>query len=172
VSSYGGYPSEPAYYDYGSTVVYEGDTVYVNGEKTASAEEYAQQAETLAADGAKAKTSEKQDDWQSLGVFALVQGDEKTSYNFFQLAIDKDGIIRGNYYNALNDATELLQGSVDNTTQRAAWNVGKKKFPVYEAGIANLTREETSVLVHFGKDRSQQLTLVRVEQPKEERKEE
>jgi hypothetical protein len=172
VASYGGYPSEPVYYDYGSTVVYEGDTVYINGEKTASADEYAQQAETLAEDGAKAKTSEKPEDWQSLGVFALVQGEEKTSYNIFQLAVDKDGIIRGNYYNALNDSTEPVQGSVDKKTQRAAWNVAKKKLPVYEAGIANLTRDETSVLVHFAKDRSQQLTLVRVEQPSEEKKEE
>ena len=33
-ASYVGYPvaAEPAYYDYGSNVVYEGDTVYVNGD--------------------------------------------------------------------------------------------------------------------------------------------
>ena len=37
--------------------------------------------------------------------------------------------------------------------------------PVYEAGCANLTKAETTMLVHFGKDRSQQWTLIRIEQP-------
>ena len=42
------------------------------------------------------------------------------------------------------------------------------KIPVYEAGIANLTKDETTMLVHFGEGKSQQLTLVRVEKPEGE----
>jgi hypothetical protein len=38
---------------------------------------------------------------------------------------------------------------------------------VYEAGIANLTKDETTMLVHFSKDKSRQMTLVRIEAPKE-----
>ena len=60
-----------------------------------------------------------------------------------------------------------IEGMVDKHNQRAAWTVGKKKSPVFEAGIANLTREETTVLVHFGKGKIQQMTLVRIEEPKE-----
>jgi hypothetical protein len=48
--------------------------------------------------------------------------------------------------------------------------VGGRKAPVYEIGIANLTKDETTMLVHFGKDKSQQMTLVRIEAPKEEAK--
>lgn len=51
------------------------------------------------------------------------------------------------------------------TNQRAAWTVGERKTPVYEAGIANLTKNETTMLVHYDKDRSQQYTLIRVEEP-------
>jgi hypothetical protein len=76
-------------------------------------------------------------------------------------------VIRGNYYDALADNTLPLYGSVDKKTQRAAWSIGEKKDIVFEAGIANLTRTETPVLVHVGKDKTQQLTLVRIEQPKE-----
>jgi hypothetical protein len=36
---------------------------------------------------------------------------------------------------------------------------------VYEVGIANLTKEETTMMVHFAKDKSQQFTLIRLEQP-------
>jgi hypothetical protein len=168
VATYCDYPESPVYYDYGTTVVYQGDTVYVDGESAGTPEEYAEQAQEIAAVGQDAKVTDKADDWESLGVFALVQGEEKTSYNIFQLAINKDGIIKGNYYNALTDATEPVTGSVDKKTQRAAWTVGKNKTPLYEAGIANLTKEETTVLVHFGKDQTQQFMLVRVEQPASE----
>jgi hypothetical protein len=167
IYGYCGYPATPVYYDYGTTVVYEGDTVYVNGEVAGTAEQYTQQAEQLASTGQQAVTSDKGEDWEPLGVFALVQGEEKTSYNIFQLAINKEGIIKGNYYNALTDASEPVSGSVDKKTQRAAWSVGKNKTPIYEAGIANLTQDESTVLVHFGKGQAQQFILVRVEQQPE-----
>jgi hypothetical protein len=37
----------------------------------------------------------------------------------------------------------------------------------FEAGFANLTKSETTTLVHVGKGRTQQWTLVRNEQPAE-----
>jgi hypothetical protein len=166
VSSVCSYPAEPVYYDYGSTVVMEDNTMYVNGESVGTTEQYAEQATAIADAGQKAKPAEDEK-WQPLGVFAMVQGEETTSYNLFQLAIDKGGVIRGNYYNALTDSAEPVSGSVDRKTQRAAWTVGSRKIPVYEAGVANLTRQETTMLVHFSKDKTQQMTLVRIEAPKE-----
>jgi curved DNA-binding protein CbpA len=83
--------------------------------------------------------------------------------DIFQLAVNKDGIIRGNYYNALGDTTLPVYGAVDKKTQRAAWTVGDKKEPTYETGIANLTKSETTMMVHFGKDKSQQWNLIRIE---------
>jgi hypothetical protein len=60
---------------------------------------------------------------------------------------------------------------VDKPTQRVAWIVGDKKDVVYETGFGNLSEPQTSMLVHFGKDKTQQWTLVRLEPPKEEPKE-
>ena len=91
------------------------------------------------------------------------------SNDLFQLAVNKAGTIRGNFYNVLSDTTLPVYGSVDKKTQRAAWTVGDKKEPIYEAGFANLTKSETPMMVHFGKDRSQQWTLIRVEQPAEKK---
>ncbi len=161
-----GYPAEPIVYDYGTTIVYEGDQVLYDGEPVATADLYAQQASDIAVKGQDARPTDKEE-WIPLGVFGMVQGEEKDANKIFQLAINKDGIIRGNYYDALSDVTVPVYGSVDKRTQCAAWTVGEQKHTVYETGIGNLTAAETSMLVHFGKDRTQQWTLVRMDPPKE-----
>ena len=69
----------------------------------------------------------------------------------------------------MTDTTVPISGSVDKRTQCAAWIVGDKKDTVYETGVGNLSQPETAMLVHTGKDRTQQWTLVRLEPPKEEK---
>jgi hypothetical protein len=167
-STFCGYPAEPVYYDYGTNVVYEGDSVYVNGDSVGTQEQYAQQAITLADTGKQAEAS-KEEEWLSLGVFAMVQGEGTDSNDLFQLAVNKAGVIRGNFYNVLSDTTMPVYGSVDPKSQRAAWTVGDRKDPIYEVGFANLTQSETTMLVHFGKDRTQQWRLIRVDQPAEKK---
>jgi hypothetical protein len=163
-----GFIGEPVYYDYGTSVVYEGDQVYYEGVPIATAEEYTAQATQLADTGQAAKVNDKEE-WVSLGVFGMVQGDEKDANTLFQLAVNKDGVIRGNYYDALSETTLPVYGSVDRKTQRAAWTVGDRKGTVYETGLGNLTQAETALLVHFGKDRTQQWTLIRMDPPPEEK---
>jgi hypothetical protein len=167
-AGYGAFAAEPAYYDYGDSVVYSGDTVMFNGEPVCSADQYAQQAIDIAAVGTEAKADPKAGEWQQLGVFAMVGEGEEKSTNLFQLAINKEGVIGGEYYNALTDTTEPVRGSVGKETQRAAWTVADRKFPVYEAGIANLTRDETTMLVHFSKEKAQQFALIRIQKPESE----
>lgn len=159
-----GFVGEPPYtYDYGSNIVYQNNNVYVGGQDAGTAQAYAQQATTIAETGESANATPDQT-WTSLGVFALVQGEEKTSNNVFQLAVNKDGILRGNFYDGVMDTTTPIYGSVDKKTQRAAWTIGKKKDRVFEAGLYNLTQSEAPVLVHFGGDKTQQWLLVRMEQ--------
>jgi uncharacterized protein (TIGR03000 family) len=152
----------PINYDYGNTIVYQANTVYNNGEDVGTAQQYTQQASTLAAQGQQAQPPPS-DKWQPLGVFALVQGDETTSNTLLQLAVNQEGIIRGNYFDALMNSSSTVFGAVDKKTEQAAWTIGDKKEPVFEAGIFNLTKDETPVLVHFGPDKTQQWLLVRIE---------
>ncbi len=167
VNNYLGFTApQPYTYDYGDDIVYQNNNVYIAGQPAGTPEQYAQQATTLV-DAGLAAQAPADADWKALGVYALVQGDEKTSNNVFQLAVNKDGIIRGNYYDGLMDTTTEVYGSVDKKTQRAAWTIGKKKDRVFEAGVYNLTQSEAPVLVHFGTDKTQQLLLVRMEQPKD-----
>jgi hypothetical protein len=52
---------------------------------------------------------------------------------------------------------------VDKKTQRAAWTIGDKKTPVYEAGLSNLTQQQTTILVHRDGGKVEQMMLVRVD---------
>jgi hypothetical protein len=162
---YAGLASAPINYDYGNNIAFVENNVYENGTNLGTTQQFAQQATAIADQGQKVDPPPTEE-WKAVGVFALVQGDEKTSNNVFQIAMNKDGILRGNYYDGLMDTTTPIYGSVDKKTQRAAWTIGKKNDRVFEAGIYNLTQGEAPLLVHIGDDRTQQMLLVRVEQPK------
>jgi hypothetical protein len=56
---------------------------------------------------------------------------------------------------------------MDRDSQRAAWSIGERQGTVFEAGANNLTQDQTTVLVHLGKERTQQMVLVRLEEPKD-----
>ncbi len=163
LAGWGGYGTAPVAYDYGTTVCYQDDGVYVGGSRVGTAEEYAQQASTLAAAGGPEASIAKDDQWRPLGVFALARQEETTPGTFISLAIDKSGLLRGTYYDAVSDNTMNVTGKVDKKTQRCAWTVGDKKTPVYEAGLSNLTKSQTTVLVHRDGGKVEQMLLVRVD---------
>jgi hypothetical protein len=163
LAGWGGYAAAPVAYDYGSNVCYQDDGVYVGGSRVGSAEEYAQQAATLAESGGASATIAKDDTWRPLGVFALARQEETTPGTFISLAIDQTGLLRGTYYDAVSDSTMNITGKVDKKTQRCAWTVGDKKTPVYEAGLSNLTKQQTTILVHRDGGKVEQMLLVRVD---------
>lgn len=163
VNSWCSIPAQPINYDYGNTVVINDNSVTTNGEPAGTPQEYAAQATAIAAKGETADAPPEAE-WKPLGVFSLVQGNDQESNTVFQLAVSKAGVIRGNYYDGLMDTTTPVYGSADAKTQRAAWSIGKKTDRVFEAGLSNLTKDQAPVLVHLGKDRTQQWSLVRQEQ--------
>ena len=132
-----------------------------NGQDVGTSDEYYQRAEDLAGTGAEAQTTDD-DQWLPLGVFAMTNDQHTKADLILQLAVNKEGIIRGNYTATLTNNTLPVQGSVDKKTQRAAWTIGDNKENVIETGIYNLTKDEAPCLVHFGKDKTEQWTLVRL----------
>jgi hypothetical protein len=158
--------SVPFTYDYGHNITYQDGQVYYGDQPAGTEAQYAEQASAIADAGAQAKPGENEQ-WQALGVFAMVKGDETTSNDIFQLAINKEGILRGNYYNAISDSVTPVAGSLDKKSQRVAWTIGDKKLPVYEAGLYNLTQDNTTMLAHIDKDKTEQYRLFRIEEQKE-----
>jgi hypothetical protein len=59
---------------------------------------------------------------------------------------------------------------VDKETQRVVWVVADKKNMIFDCGLYNLTKQETPVLVHVGKDKNEQWTLVRITQKADDSK--
>jgi hypothetical protein len=161
---------QPPVYDYGVNVAYQGDDVYVDGKRTASATEYSNQAIALANEPAAQPPAPappeagKQAEWLPLGVWALAQEEKGDAYMLFQLSIDKDGVVSGAYQNVLSGEKSPISGQVDKKTQRVAWKIGTGNT-VIETGLQNLTQDVASCLVHFGPDRTQTWLLVRLKQP-------
>lgn len=162
--------AEPTYFDYGENIYYDGDEVYVGGSPVATGQEYYQQASDIAT-AAPVSTSTPEDDWLPLGVFALSQGNAANSNMVLQLSVDKEGVISGTYYNTNTDTARPVNGMVDKKSQRAAWTFadGKNTDIIMETGIYNLTQDQTEALVHFGKDKTQQWLMVRLDEQEEKK---
>jgi hypothetical protein len=164
-AAYCGYADTyPMYYDYGNNVTYQNNDVNVNGQNAGTAEQYYNQAASLAEAGAKANAP-ADGDWLPLGVFALTRPDQTKSDVSIQLALNRAGVIRGNYTDTATNQTQPVHGSVAKTTQRVAFTVGDNTTNVVETGLYNLAKDEAPALIHFGKDRTEQWLLVRMKKP-------
>jgi len=166
----------PVYYDYGDggNVTIEDNRVYIGGEEVATADEFAESAADLATVAPPAdEDAAKEAEWLPLGTFALTTDPDDVNPNqVVQLAVDKNGIISGTLYNEATDKTQAIQGSVDKETQRVAMRLGESETVIAETGLYNLTQDEASVLVHFGKEKTENYLLVRLEEPEEDASEE
>ncbi len=151
-------------YDYGDNINYQDGEVYYGTEPVATQQEYFDGASTLASSGATAD-ADSGGDWLPLGVFGLVAPGGKTPEMVFQLAMNKQGIIHGNYYDQLAEVNLPVYGAVNKSNQRVAWQIGKNKSNIVETGLYNLTQNESTALIHLGPNDTQQVTLVRIKQP-------
>ena len=120
---YCGCSSEGTYYDYGENVTYQDGTVYQDGQPVASQDEYYNQAEQIAASGKETNG----EDWMPLGVFALVDDGQTKTDKVAQLALDKEGVIRGNFHDILADTVTPITGAVDKAQQHRAQVRGERQ---------------------------------------------
>ncbi len=128
--------------------------------------QYYDQAAQIAAAGADPPKSE---DWLPLGVFAVITEPTQTQTDkVVQLALNKEGVIRGNFQDFLTDKVVPVVGAVDKQTQRVAMRLEGNNSVVVETGLYNLTNDEVPVLVHFSADRVEDRTLIRLHQPEQQ----
>lgn len=141
--------------------------VFVNGEKYGSAEQYYNDTTEIAA-SVPEMTDEQaaQMEWMPLGVFAITAEGVNASSMYLQLAISKQGVIAGTFYNESTGATHPVEGMIDEETQRAVWKAadGTNANIVMETGIYNLTQDQAELLVHYGPEQTQTALLVRLDE--------
>jgi hypothetical protein len=156
----------PYCYDFGNAIIYQDGDVYYGTQDAESADLYYQQAQALAdTDYSDSLAVSNPSDWKSLGVFSLVQEGQQDTTTVFQLATNRNGDIRGNYYNMLTNETQPVSGHVDKKTMRACWIVGDDRQVVYDTGVGNLLKDQAPMLIHYNASRTEQWTLVRVPAP-------
>jgi hypothetical protein len=159
----------PIYYRYGQggNVYYQDNSVYIDGQEYCSAEQYYDEASKIAA-AVPEVTDEQAEklEWLPLGVFAITAEGVNASSMYLQLAVSKDGMVAGTFYNESTGATHPVEGMVDQETQRAAWKAadGTNANLIMETGVYNLTQDQAPVLVHFGPEQTQEALLVRLEE--------
>ena len=126
VGAWLGSAAAPSYqYDYGDNVTYQDGDVYYGSQLAGTQQQYYQEAANLA--GADPAADSGQAQWMPLGVFGLIAQGQKTPDMVFQLALDKAGAIRGNYYDQVSDATAPVTGAVNKKDQRVAWRVRRQQ---------------------------------------------
>ena len=109
-------------------------------------------------------------EWLPLGVFALAEKGSESVEDatlYLQLAISKEGIIAGTFQNTATGSSTEVEGTIDRTSQRAAWGPVGKDWPIMETGINNLSENEAGALLHFAEGQTQQWTMVRLDEPKD-----
>ena len=160
----------PRSFNFGSNFYYADDDVFLNGRRIASAPEFYNQAVQII-DKAPEITDDK-DQWLPLGVFAVTQEANKPSNMVLQLAVNKEGVIQGTYFNSDDNTAKPIKGMVDKESQRAVWTFAdeNQNAVIMETGISNLTKDQTGVLVHFGKERTQEWLMVRLNEPSDKEK--
>jgi hypothetical protein len=166
----------PRYWAYGpgADIYYRDNYVYYDDQPTVTVDNYYQQIYDLAHSVPKISEQEAERmDWAPLGVFAAMRQNESESQRALQLAVNRDGVLTGTYLNRSNGHVHPVSGMVDERTQRAAWAFadGHHQDVVFETGIYNLTRDEASMMVHFGPaaEATEVWQLVRLDQPEDSR---
>ena len=163
--SYCGCEGSGTYYDYEENVTYDDGNVMYEGEPVATAEEYYEQAETIADAGDQTQDEE----WLPLGVFAIIaETDQTQTDKVIQLAVNREGAIRGNYQDMLTDKVTPVTGSADKKSERVALKLEGNDALVMEIGLYNLTNDEVPALIHFDADRQEPRTLIRLKNPEEQ----
>ena len=145
--------------DYSTTVVNEAPT-YDDASTTESVDQQTPVAANVATDDQAADGG----DWLSLGVYALEPpaGGEK---ELMQLAVSKAGEIKGVYYNADDNLSENITGTVDRATQEATWNVVSTPELQFSASLKTLTSSTGEVNVTAPNGVNQTWFTARLQEP-------
>ncbi len=165
--------ADPVTYDPGANVFYDGDNYDVDGRDNGSATDARDRAIALGNPQIEeipvpepAPEGQPQQ-WLPLGAWALTQQEQGDPILFFQLSVDRGGIVAGGYKNALSGEEQPIVGQLDKRRQRIAWHIANAPTTVFETGLSSLDYDVASVFVHFSGPQAQTQTwlLVRLPSP-------
>ncbi|HEX3726883.1 MAG TPA: hypothetical protein VHV08_11600 [Pirellulales bacterium] len=106
-------------------------------------------------------------DFLPLGVYALAPDGQKESTAMVQIAVSKQGVVRGSYYDLVSDQGHAISGAIDKKTRRVAFTIGSKGKTVFETQLADLTQPSGELSVHFPDGQASDWSVARFEDTEE-----
>ena len=101
-------------------------------------------------------------DWYPLGVFSLLTGPFDGGTRIVQLAIDRQGTIRGTYYDIITNTAHNVSGGIKRKSQRVYWSLNSNQAITFRAPLDQLTQPQGVVTVSLPGG-EQQWQLIRLE---------
>jgi hypothetical protein len=98
-----------------------------------------------------------------LGVFSIAPQGQTEASALVQLAVSKDGLLRGSYYDLLTDHDQPIRGTVNKKTQEVAFTFGINGKVTFETTLPNLTQDKGTLAAHFENGKTSTWTLARYE---------
>jgi len=103
-------------------------------------------------------------EWMPLGVYATGPKDAAQAHVYQQLAVSKQGELKGNYYDSITNTTQPVSGSIDRETRKARWKVGGKGGATFETTLDALMKTPSDVTMKSG-SATHEWELVQVQKP-------
>lgn len=88
-------------------------------------------------------------DWLALGNYTVLNDGGLPTSRFLQLSVDRQGNLRGTYYDGISNTTQNLRGHVEQSTQQAQWRLDSNPQVVFRTNLADLTEPSGSIQLQY-----------------------
>ena len=99
----------------------------------------------------------------TLGVYTISTGPGDDGTRLVELAVDKHGHIRGNYYDSIANVAHNITGHIHEPTQQVQWRLDSNQQLVFFTPLSQLTQSQGVVYVKLPSGKQQQWQLARME---------
>ena len=128
-----------------------------------------QPADAAALAGSGATLSDEKAAFLPLGVFTIAPKGADEAVALVHLAVSKDGILRGTYYNLKTDKDQNIHGAVNKEDHSLAWTLGPKGTKVFHTWLEDLTDLPAPVTVRTEDGKTHMWTLARYTEKDEQK---
>jgi len=134
------YPADNGYDTYyNTTVVYEPAAIDETGGGSTAAEESVADESASPQDDAG--------DWLTLGIYSVLSNSGEPTARLMQLATNRQGDLRGVYYDSLSNTSQNLSGRIDQTSQQAQWSIDSNPQAAFVAALSQLTQPTGTIQI-------------------------
>lgn len=100
--------------------------------------------------------------WMPLGVFALKPSDQPKARLVLQMAVRRDGVLRGSQFDTTSQEVANVVGAIDKQTLRATWRLEGDHPESFETALAELTKAEGNLTVRLPEGKQESWKAIQI----------